>query len=450
MVVNMTALVRDFPAPGPASRSATARKPRERARAALVTLLAGAAAAGVAIAANAGDLGDSHRTGSIVDLGALLPAGASSSIATAITQEGLIAGAAQLGLFGGHTPVIWGPDGVEIVSDGSGAGRFATGISADGTLVGTREGNANGWVAVDGTFLCVADPEWCNNLTFFFYGSSQVLDIAENGLFTGGITITTPTFSSTVEAFIGIVGEDGSVVRTPLGLFGDKSTVGRGVNTLGEVVGWSVPYTDSRALWFTEGAVVALPDLGGTYNRGDAISESAVAVGYVSLPGAQNAFLSGVGAYWHLGEQPMLTTIGQLGTSIKTSLSAVNGAGVAVGEARFDVLPVLEQFRAIIFSPSAGLANLNTLVDPESGWTLETAESINDAGFIVGSGRLEGVPGRRAYLFVPDPIERDPIDEEPEEEGAKPGGGTPEPARPRGFDRSLTRPAATPGSVSVR
>jgi probable HAF family extracellular repeat protein len=45
--------------------------------------------------------------------------------------------------------------------------------------------------------------------------------------------------------------------------------------------------------------------------------------------------------------------------------------------------------------------DLNTLIDARSGWHLETASSINDAGQIVGSGYLNGSRDRIAFLLTP-------------------------------------------------
>jgi probable HAF family extracellular repeat protein len=47
------------------------------------------------------------------------------------------------------------------------------------------------------------------------------------------------------------------------------------------------------------------------------------------------------------------------------------------------------------------MVNLNTLIPPESGWTLGTADGINDAGQIVGTGQLPGNNIVHAYLLTP-------------------------------------------------
>jgi hypothetical protein len=60
--------------------------------------------------------------------------------------------------------------------------------------------------------------------------------------------------------------------------------------------------------------------------------------------------------------------------------------------------------QACFFDASGGGNNidLNTLIDPSSGWKLTYAESINNNGWIVGTGtNPDGYS--RAYLLLPEP-----------------------------------------------
>ena len=50
---------------------------------------------------------------------------------------------------------------------------------------------------------------------------------------------------------------------------------------------------------------------------------------------------------------------------------------------------------------AGALTDLNNQIDPASGWVLETAAAINDAGQITGMGTLNGVFS--AYLITPSP-----------------------------------------------
>jgi hypothetical protein len=45
--------------------------------------------------------------------------------------------------------------------------------------------------------------------------------------------------------------------------------------------------------------------------------------------------------------------------------------------------------------------NLNDLIDPSSGWILESANCINNNGWIVGYGTYNGLD--QAFLLTPEP-----------------------------------------------
>ena len=57
--------------------------------------------------------------------------------------------------------------------------------------------------------------------------------------------------------------------------------------------------------------------------------------------------------------------------------------------------------RAFYFSSSAGkMFDLNTLIDPNSGWILQDAYGINELGQITGDGLYNGVAS--AFLITPN------------------------------------------------
>lgn len=55
--------------------------------------------------------------------------------------------------------------------------------------------------------------------------------------------------------------------------------------------------------------------------------------------------------------------------------------------------------RAFIFDPITGVIDLNSLIDPTSGWSLEFARDINSAGQIIGTGTLNGLT--RGFMLNP-------------------------------------------------
>lgn len=67
----------------------------------------------------------------------------------------------------------------------------------------------------------------------------------------------------------------------------------------------------------------------------------------------------------------------------------------------FDLMTGNEYNHAYIFSDGK-IMDLNSLIDPASGWNLELATDINDNGQIVGTGIVGGM--HHAYLLTPVPI----------------------------------------------
>jgi probable HAF family extracellular repeat protein len=56
---------------------------------------------------------------------------------------------------------------------------------------------------------------------------------------------------------------------------------------------------------------------------------------------------------------------------------------------------------AFLYTDNDGMVDLNSLVDPNSGWTLDVAYGINAQGQIVGVGTFDGQPTPRAFLLTP-------------------------------------------------
>jgi probable HAF family extracellular repeat protein len=89
-----------------------------------------------------------------------------------------------------------------------------------------------------------------------------------------------------------------------------------------------------------------------------------------------------------------LIDLGTLGGSLSYAYS-INDSGQIVGSSGG---------RACLFDPTGQGNNidLNTLIDPSSGWTLIHAYSINNNGWVVGWG-INPVGETHAYLLTPEP-----------------------------------------------
>lgn len=142
---------------------------------------------------------------------------------------------------------------------------------------------------------------------------------------------------------------------------GVSTTFPSAINDLGTVVGEALKY---NALGDFQGSRAARWDAGGT-----AVTELGV------LPGTFPDFaLSGV--------------------------YAINNAGLAVGALdEFDDVGAHLGSRAVYWKPDGMPVNLNTLIDPDSGWSLEQATAISDTGLIAGMGHFDpdGPGGQDEY-----------------------------------------------------
>jgi probable HAF family extracellular repeat protein len=82
----------------------------------------------------------------------------------------------------------------------------------------------------------------------------------------------------------------------------------------------------------------------------------------------------------------------------QTAAWAMNASGTVVGRS-----PVGGVYRPVIFADGLGMVDLNTLINPASGWNLLHATDINDAGQIVGYGHFGPMGETHAFRLDPAP-----------------------------------------------
>lgn len=189
----------------------------------------------------------------------------------------------------------------------------------------------------------------------------------------------------------------GSTGMTDLGtLPGDGQAQAYGINNVGQVVGWSFPTDDTtgnlcllrvgncplHAFLYDNGSMAALENLPGAttslaYNINDA--------GQIVGDSGPHGFLDTGG---------VMTDISTLPGGTDSHAIDINNTGQVVGWAvASDGNP-----HATIYQ-NAALTDLNSLIPSGSGWSLDYAYGINDAGQIVGFGTHAGVV--RAFLLTP-------------------------------------------------
>ncbi|MGH2792816.1 MAG: Ig-like domain-containing protein [Actinomycetota bacterium] len=172
----------------------------------------------------------------------------------------------------------------------------------------------------------------------------------------------------------------------------------RGINTTGQVGGWR----NYRAFRWSAGTLTDLGvPAGYAYSFGYAINDSGQVAGHVTTAtgSAERLFRYSDGAG--------LVVLGGVGK--RNSAFGINSRGDVVGEGRTPDTPV--GYRALLYTDAGGLVDLNTLIDPASGWVLLSANAINNAGQIAGRA-FNNSTGRTTAVRL-NPIGTLPIPEAP-------------------------------------
>lgn len=164
------------------------------------------------------------------------------------------------------------------------------------------------------------------------------------------------------------------------------------INDKGEMTGYF--YDNIHALLYTNGSFKDLGILPGTTSSyGWAINNSGQVVGttYTYKPGI---YIGWDHAFWYRDET--LIGLGTLGGR-SGSAESINDYGQIVGYSETSK----NETRAFIYN-NGTMTNLNTLIPPNSNWTLNIASDINDKGQIVGYGK-NPAGQTRAFLLTPVP-----------------------------------------------
>ncbi len=174
---------------------------------------------------------------------------------------------------------------------------------------------------------------------------------------------------------------------------------GQAINNGGAVTGYSNVdaggyYVDHPFVWTptapngTSGTTTDIGTLGGTYGYAWGINDGGQVVGgsYLANDLDYHAFKYSAGTK---------TDLGTLGSSFSEAYD-VNLAGVAVGTS--DAVPGTSH--AFVYL-NGTMNDLNSLIAPGSGWTLQNARGINDFGKIVGYGMS---PSGQVHAFLLTPM----------------------------------------------
>ena len=171
-----------------------------------------------------------------------------------------------------------------------------------------------------------------------------------------------------------------------LGSLGGGYSAAYAINNSDVVVGESMLTSgEVHGFMFSSGVMTDLGTLGGTYSSAYAINSAGQIIGTSATSGdAQvNGFIYNSG---------VMTDLGTLGGNFSTPY-AINDLGQVVGETETSEFVM----RAFLWQ-GGSMVDLNTLLPTNSGWQLNSAQFINNAGRIVGQGTLNDV----AQWFILD------------------------------------------------
>jgi hypothetical protein len=147
---------------------------------------------------------------------------------------------------------------------------------------------------------------------------------------------------------------------------------------------------------------------GATICEAFAINAAGAAVGFARKYDDSGTYYGTRAVRWD-GAGTSATELGNLGTRAGGSTSgaayAINDAGVAIGLAvAYDEVGILLGPKAVYWDLDGVAVDLNTLIDPASGWTLTRATAISNTGWIGGEAVFDpdGAGGQEPYerLFL--------------------------------------------------
>jgi probable HAF family extracellular repeat protein len=310
---------------------------------------------------------------SVTDLGTL---GGPWSKALGINASGQVVGWSNLSTSNPYDPRAFFYSAGVMTNLGTlpdGAGTQANGINDLGEVVGQTNGNGDGFLYSNGTMTALTSPTG--------YAASQPTAINNNGQAVGWFYKGSNMSYGIAHAFL-----YGNGTWSDLGAFfgPSKLSYANGINSRGQVVGIG----PSGAFLYSDGTMTNLGAIPGYINSfAYAINDSSQVVGYVdtSTGGNRHAFLYTDGTMLNLGTLP--------GGS-ESQATSINASGQVVGYSD------TSSFEHAFLYCDGVMSDLNSLIDPTSGWTLSRATAINEGGQIVGSGGI----GSQTHAFLLTPV----------------------------------------------
>jgi probable HAF family extracellular repeat protein len=329
----------------------------------------------------------------VTDIGPLNDINDQAPGAACVNNAGVVVGQALLPT-GPDRPFVWITGNIFDLGTFGGPNGGARGINARGEVVGKADTAAV--PEQEHAFLWSGGV--LHDLGTFGGDSSVANSINNRGWTVGAADTTIPDPTGTIGPT-----ENHAFLRTLRGELHDLGTLGGpnshaiSINDNGVIVGWSqVDFTvgsfgipDLHPAMWANGVLTRLADLGGSVSLALSVNNNGTAVGQ-SFVADDSAFYA---VMWQKGE---LSNLGAVGDDVASAAGSINSLGDAVGYS------ITTSFASRAFLWRKGvMTDLNTLIPANSGWVLQSAGHINDAGQIVGFGVLNG--NLHAFLLTPVP-----------------------------------------------
>jgi len=245
------------------------------------------------------------------------------------------------------------------------------GINSSGQVTGyaTAAGNARHAFVYDGVMHDIGA------LSSF----SEGYDINDSGQVTGDIGA-----GGGNHAFL----YDG--VMHDLGTLGGANSLGWSINASGHVAGVAdLAAGAGRHAFIYDGVMHDLGTLGGTNSYAQDINNIGQITGAADLNGTTSH------AFFYDG---VMHDLGSLDPATSSAGQGINSSGQIVG-----IAGVAGNVPHAFIYANGVMTDLNSLIDPASGWVLRQALAINDAGQILGDGTSPDGSGFRTFLLTPVP-----------------------------------------------
>ncbi|MEN6452140.1 MAG: SUMF1/EgtB/PvdO family nonheme iron enzyme [Thermoguttaceae bacterium] len=180
---------------------------------------------------------------------------------------------------------------------------------------------------------------------------------------------------------------------TDLGTLGGTWGDARGINDQGQVVGYATTSSGAyHPFLYSNGHMTDLGTLGGAYGFAFSINVSGHVAGYAAT--SENVYHAFV-CY-----QGTMTDLGVLPGTYSSSANDINASGQVVGR-DYPQSDGSSPSHGFIYS-NGTMSDLNAMIDPASEWIIESANSINDSGVIVGVA-MNSAGQEHACLLTPVP-----------------------------------------------